>query len=155
MKYDALQQAAVEASVGLREIVEEIDRLEAREKSLLAKREALQAVGHHLLSVMSMIAETKPAPADVAADSLLELPVAEMTSLPEPPPELAASPRPQEEKPSPEFPAAAFPDVPGGKWPSLVELLARSKPSSLRDEGWQAVPPATHLELRALARAAD
>jgi hypothetical protein len=157
MKYDALQQAAVQASAELHQIVAEIERLEAQRLGLLARRESLQVIGQHLLAVMSMIEEAQPVAATAAdADpvSTPELaasdPPAVVNALPEPEPE----PLPQEEVLAC-APADSVADAPAGKWPSLLELLDRNKRSSLRGEGWRGNPPVTHLELRALARAAD
>ncbi|MGA7884961.1 MAG: hypothetical protein WCA44_04400 [Acidobacteriaceae bacterium] len=154
MKYDALQQAAVEASSELRKIVAELDQLEARRIGLQARREALNSIGRQLMTVMSMISAEAPTDEPVTVASAPELPASEPTiqaaALPEPEPE----PFPEEEAPA-LAPADNAADRPAVKWPSFADLLAQGKPSTLRDEGWRAVPPATHLELRALVRAAD
>lgn len=158
MKYEALQQAAVEASTELRRIVAEIDQLEAQRLGLLARRESLQVIGQQLLAVMSMFSASAPDDAVPAPETTETEPVVFATALPElrteALPEPSADPIPPEEVPT-ISPADSVSEEVAAKWPSLVELLAKSKPSSLRDEGWRAVPPATHLELRALARAAD
>lgn len=173
MKYDALQKAAVEASAELQHIVAEMERLEAQRVGLLARRESLQVIGQQLVAVMSMIQDDRPAepapapeaPMAEALDVAAALPELRTEALPIPEPE----PLPRiEEVPnlspadfvaspadSVADPADSVPEEVAAKWPSLVELLARSKPSTLRDEGWHAVPQATHLELRELARAAD
>lgn len=154
MKYDALQLAAAEASAELQKLVAEIEHLETRRILLLARRESLQIVGRHLVSVMSMISESTPADENVDMVAAPELPASEpavhANALPEPEPEPVPVPL---EEVSAGSAADTVPDAPPAKWPSLAELLAKSKPSTLRDEGWRAVPQATHLELRALARA--
>ena len=153
MKYEALQKAAVEASAELQKVVAEMERLEARRLGLLARRESLQVIGHHLLEVMSMIAEATPAATSVEMAAAPELPASE-------PPALASAlPAPEPEPPlageAPVLTADAVHDQPAAQWPSIADLLARSKPSSLRDEGWREAAPVAHLQIRALARAAD
>lgn len=157
MKYEALQKAADEASAGLQEVVAELDRLEARRVALLAKRESLQAVGHHLLTVMSTLCNPMAAGPSVEQEPLREAPAFEPAlhteALPEPEPVPLEEASASMEDASVGTPDAAVPDAPPTPWPSLADLLAKSKPTTLRDEGWRAVPQATHLELRALARA--
>jgi hypothetical protein len=52
MKYSAFEQAAIEASAGLKEIDAEFEQLEARKQSLESKRELLETLVHQLLMVL-------------------------------------------------------------------------------------------------------
>lgn len=52
MKYSAFEQAAIEASAGLKEIDAEFEQLEARKQTLESKRELLETLVHQLLLVL-------------------------------------------------------------------------------------------------------
>jgi hypothetical protein len=52
MKYSAFEQAAIEASAGLKEIDAEFEQLEAKKHSLEEKRELLETLVHQLLMVL-------------------------------------------------------------------------------------------------------
>jgi len=52
MKYSAFEQAAIEASNGLKEVDAEFEQLEARKQALESKRELLETLVHQLLLVL-------------------------------------------------------------------------------------------------------
>jgi hypothetical protein len=52
MKYSAFEQAAIEASAGLKEIDAEIEQIELQKHTLAEKRELLESLVHQLLMVL-------------------------------------------------------------------------------------------------------
>ncbi len=68
MKYSAFEQAAIEASAGLKEIDAEFEQLEARKQTLESKRELLETLVHQLLLVLPT-AESDKAAAPAAKPS--------------------------------------------------------------------------------------
>jgi hypothetical protein len=61
MKYSAFEQAAIEASAGLKEIDAEFEQLEARKQALESKRELLETLVHQLLMVLPTSNQSFPA----------------------------------------------------------------------------------------------
>ena len=128
MRYSAFEQAAVEASAGVKEIDAEMSRLKV-------KRELLQTLVHQLLSVLP--ANTEPIPADGGnrAGTAPDHPVAEQPSYANGMGEGQPYSNGQEEAPASSA-AGTAPDASAAEQPSYADLLAQGKPYSLRNEGW-------------------
>lgn len=76
MKYSAFEQAAVEASAGIKEIDAEIDKLRARKELL----EVLETLVHQLLTVLPRNAGAIPAGGSRPSGSAPDAPVPERSS---------------------------------------------------------------------------
>ncbi|HTV82740.1 MAG TPA: hypothetical protein VME18_08835 [Acidobacteriaceae bacterium] len=63
MRYSVFEQAAIEASAGLKEIDVEIEQLDTKKQSLEAKRELLETLVHQLWVVLPMSNQGSPADA--------------------------------------------------------------------------------------------
>jgi hypothetical protein len=152
MKNGVFEQAAVEASAGLKEIDAEIDRIEARKESLLANRQLLQEVGRQLCTVMSVISVDAPkeqaheaAPAHEEAEAV----PAEQILAAVAEPEQEAHPV-HEEEAQELTPVGAAAEAPEAEAPTFADLLSQSKPYSLRNDGWPAATPVAQRTLRSL-----
>jgi len=149
MNYNVIEQAAVEASNGLKDIDTELEQLAARKDSLLGNRETLETLGRQLFTVLSMISDA--APAEKASEAALtpEQPAAEPVSFADAHSEATSDPLPQEEA-TDSSPVVAAPETPAEEAPSFAELLSQSKPYSLRNDGWPAAAPVAQRTLRSL-----
>ena len=153
MKNGVFEQAAIEASAGLKDIDAQIEQIEARKEELLANRDLLESVGRQLCTMLSMAPAHAPAEEAYESDAAApEEPVAEHAE-----PIFAATDEPeaeahpvQEEEPQECAPVAAAAETPAGDAPSFADLLSQSKPYSLRNDGWPAATPVGQRTLRSL-----
>jgi hypothetical protein len=123
MNYSAFEQAAVEASAGVREMDAEIERL-------AAKREVLRTLVHNLLAVLPMNTRAIPADAGYQAGATLHAPEPEEPSF--------ASRLPESEPSS--FRREGWPHAPAVEQPSFAASLPESEPSSPAKEEWSQAP---------------
>lgn len=123
MNYSAFEQAAVEASTGVKEIDAEMERL-------AAKREVLRTLVHNLLAVLPANTEAIPAPAACQAGPALHAPEPEEPSF--------ASRLPQSEPSS--FRREGWPHAPVVEQPALAASEPESEPSSPAQEEWSQAP---------------
>lgn len=124
LKYSAFEEAAVEASAGVKEIDAEIERLQAKRELLETKRDVLEGLVHQLLSIVPMSGET-------TADA----PAAEQHA--DHQPEEPSYSHGKDEWSG--YPAADMvPEAPEAEQPAYANLAPAGKPASLRDEGWRA-----------------
>ncbi|HTV16086.1 MAG TPA: hypothetical protein VME68_15300 [Acidobacteriaceae bacterium] len=146
MKYSTFEQAASEASAGVREIDAEINRL-------MAKRDLLETLANQLLTVLPQLAEAAPrlTSGESQVATMPDPSAAQQTTYPNETAEPHSySSQSQEwsgapaESPAPETePAAA-------EQSSYMDSLTPSKPYSLRNGGWPASAPVDQRGLRQL-----
>lgn len=143
MKSSAFEQAAYEASTGVKEIDTEIERLKAKRESLEAKKESLQALVHQLLAILPVVAEPISSDGGNSGGVTREEPAAEQHSFAD-----TKSATSQKE----EWPAYSSADATSGQTgserPSFADLLSQGKPYSLRNEGWPASSPVSQNGIR-------
>jgi hypothetical protein len=125
MKYSTIEQAAIEASVGVKEVDAEIQRLKA-------KRDLLATIAQQLSAVLPAIAEAFPGDGNNQTEPARDTPPAERPSFMESDASASyagAAPYATGTVAEQEAPAAPR---------SFAELFAQSKTFSLRNEGWPA-----------------
>lgn len=132
MKYSTFEQAAIEASTGLREIDAEIERLKA-------KKDLLEPLVRQLSAVLPMITEAVPADNANKAATAAAAPSADQPS--------SADGLPEGEPDSlrkagwlGQSPAGSTADAPAAEQPYLAGGLSEAKPYSLRNDGWPTGP---------------
>jgi hypothetical protein len=138
LRYSTFEQAAVEASSGVKEIDGEIQRLKA-------KRDLLDTLARQLMAVLPALAEALPADTGNHADASHENSAAAQPQLADGSENGQSSWNHSEETPAY---ANSASDAPATEEPSFAELLAQSKPYSLRNEGWPATAPADQRGIR-------
>jgi hypothetical protein len=142
MRYSAFEQAAVEASAGVKEIDAEIKRLKV-------KRDLLETLVHQLLTVLPASTEAVPADGGNRAGTTPDNPAAEQPSFANGVAEAKSDSSGQEEWPT-ESASGTPPDAPADEQPSYTDLLSQNKPYSLRNEGWPASSPVDQRGIRQL-----
>lgn len=138
MRYSTFEQAAVEASAGVKEIDAEMQRLKA-------KRDLLATIAQQLTAVLPAIAEAFPASSEANQASMLPASVpSEQPSYSNGAADSNSYPAHQDQWSSHAsadsapvaYSAAPESEVTAKQEPSFSDLLAQSKTFSLRNEGW-------------------
>lgn len=142
MKYTAFEQAAVEASTGVKEIDAEIERLKT-------KRELLQTLVHQLLTVLPYGSDANSSETPARLSNNSPAPAADLSSFSSDLAETKSYSLPKEEWPAASPVATAEAEDAGQ--PSFADLLSQSKSFSLRNEGW----PASSSESRGFRERLD
>ncbi len=141
MKYSTFEEAAVEASIGLREVDAEIERL-------TAKRKLLGTLVQQLSAVLPLCAEEPSADESTAHNADADEPAAEpvlRNALPE------TKPSSLREDGWPSHASVATAAVaPAAEQAPSANGLADAKAYSLRSEGWPASAPAEQRGIREL-----
>lgn len=137
MRYSTFEEAAVEASTGVKEIDAEIERL-------MAKRDALDTLVRQLSAVLPMIADAGSAGKSGSASETPAEPFSRAEGLAE------ARPYPVRKEEWPSYaPAGAETEAPAAmEQPSFTDLLSQGNSYSLRHEGWPASSPSDQRGIR-------
>jgi hypothetical protein len=143
MKYNTFEEAAAEASAGVKEIDAEINRL-------MAKRDLLETLAQQLLAVLPSINDAIPASGNKAA-AMPDNPADQQPSFADGAAEVKSYSTGQEEWPA--YSAAGAepePNAPETEQLTYADALAQNKPYSLRNEGWPASSAVDQRGLRQL-----
>lgn len=143
MKHSAFEEAAIEASIGLREVDAEIERL-------TAKKELLGTLVRQLSAILPMCADDSPAdpatkPDTADASAAAQPAVAE--ALPETKPLSLRNDAWPTHPPAATSPAATAAVAPSPEQPSFANSLSEARPYSLRSDGW---PNSSQTEQRGI-----
>lgn len=143
MKYSAFEQAAVEASTGVKEIDAEIERLRA-------KRELLTTLMHQLLAVLPTKNDSaSSSDGGARAGEIAPAGDAEPASFADSAAESnGASSSARKEEWSGYSAVAVASDTAVAEKSPFADLLTQTKPFSLRNEGWPAASPSDQRGIR-------
>jgi hypothetical protein len=151
MRYSLFEQAAAEANSGMKEIDAEIQRLRG-------KRDLLATLAQQLAAVLPALTDGAPAGGGNKAGALPDSAAAEHPHFANGAAESTVFATRQEDVPGDSSAdtapssagAAPETEVPATHEPSFAELLAQSKPYSLRNEGWPSSAAVDQRGLRQL-----